>query len=46
VRLGQPSAPDVNDGQGVTSTFAPCIVQGNVSDVFGGERFPQIFADP
>ena len=50
VRLGQPSAPDVNGGQGVTSTFAPCVVQGEFPNpphqTVGGGRFPQLFADP
>lgn len=46
VRLGQPSAPDVNSGDGVTATFAPCIIQGDFPDDFGGERFPQLFSDP
>jgi ABC-type transporter Mla subunit MlaD len=50
VRLGQPSAPDVNGGQGVTSNFAPCIVQGKFPSPdgqnVGDGRYPQVFADP
>ena len=50
VRLGEPSAPDVNGGIGVTASFAPCIIQGDYPNSplgnFGDDRFPQLFADP
>ena len=50
VHLGEPSAPDVNGGQGVTGNFAPCYVEGDFPEPkgenYGGSRYPQVFADP
>ena len=37
VRLGDPQA---------TPGFAPCVIQGPFPEEFGGERFPQLYADP
>jgi ABC-type transporter Mla subunit MlaD len=37
VHLGDPQA---------TPTFAPCTIQGPFPEEFGGERFPQLYADP
>ena len=41
---------DVNGGNPPGSTYAPCVVQGpypnSEFDNLGGERFPQLFADP
>ena len=41
---------DVNNGNPPSATFAPCIIQGafpnSVFGNFGGERAPQVFADP
>jgi phospholipid/cholesterol/gamma-HCH transport system substrate-binding protein len=38
--------PDVNQGQPPGVNFAPCIIQGDFPDRFGGQRFPEIFSDP
>jgi phospholipid/cholesterol/gamma-HCH transport system substrate-binding protein len=46
VRLGQTPPSDVNGGQPPSETFAPCFIQGDFPGEFGGERFPQLFADP
>jgi phospholipid/cholesterol/gamma-HCH transport system substrate-binding protein len=45
-RYGQSPPPDVNSGNPPAVNFAPCVIQGDFSDEFGGERFPQLFADP
>jgi phospholipid/cholesterol/gamma-HCH transport system substrate-binding protein len=50
VRNDQEPPSDVNRGNEPDAMFAPCIVQGaypnsNLAN-FGGERFPQLFADP
>jgi ABC-type transporter Mla subunit MlaD len=37
VRLGDPQA---------SPSFAPCVIQGPFPEEFGGERFPQLYADP
>jgi ABC-type transporter Mla subunit MlaD len=46
VRLGQAPPSDVNSGNPPSATFAPCIIQGDFPGEFGGERNPQLFADP
>jgi hypothetical protein len=40
------SRPGINQGQPPDETFAPCIIQRDFPDAFGGERGPQLFADP
>ena len=40
------SASDVNEGNGTTVSFAPCVIQPDYPSVFGGERFPQLYSDP
>jgi len=37
---------DVNEGNGTTVSFAPCVIQPDYPSVFGGERFPQLYSDP
>jgi phospholipid/cholesterol/gamma-HCH transport system substrate-binding protein len=46
VRHGQAPPPDVNRGNPPDTSFAPCIIQGDFPDEFGGERVPQLYADP
>ena len=38
--------PDVNDGNYPDEHFAPCFIQGDFPSIFGGERAPNLFADP
>ncbi|MGH2951658.1 MAG: MlaD family protein [Solirubrobacterales bacterium] len=50
VHLEETPPGDVNSGNPPNAGFAPCVVQGAFPDSplanFGGERFPQVFADP
>jgi ABC-type transporter Mla subunit MlaD len=50
VFLDEEPPADVNGGNPPGSGFAPCVVQGAYPDAplqnLGGERFPQLFADP
>ena len=40
------SQPDVNGGNPPGLTFAPCFIQDDFPNGFGGGRAPNIFADP
>jgi phospholipid/cholesterol/gamma-HCH transport system substrate-binding protein len=49
-RNNQAPPSDVNNGNPPSATFAPCVIQGAFPNSefgnFGGERAPQVFADP